>query len=74
MAYKKAEAHYNAETKTLEIDQPQVEFIPSYAYYVCEYIEQKENVEIEYVQFMNNTSKPYKKEDLKGRYDWSELR
>ena len=47
MDYRKAIATYDATTKTLLIDQPITEFIPSYAYYVCEDLERKQKIEIE---------------------------
>ena len=73
MDYRKAIATYNATTKTLLIDQPITEFIPSYAYYVCEDIERKQKIEIENVVFLQSKTRAYTKAELKGKYDWSEL-
>jgi hypothetical protein len=73
MDYRKAIAKYDAETKTLLIDQPITEFIPSYAYYVCEDLERKQKIDIETVVFLQSKTRAYSKEELKGKYDWSEL-
>lgn len=71
--YKKANASYDRATKTLLINQSREEFVPSYAYYVCEYEEQKHNIEIVRVAFLKDNSRTYRKEELKGKYEWSEL-
>lgn len=71
--FKKVDADYDSTTKTLYIKQPRVEFVPSYAYYCCEYLEQKNNIEIVTVIFMMDDSRAYRKEELKGKYGWSEL-
>ena len=71
--YKKANAKYDNTTKTLYIDQKRSEFVPSYAYYVCEYIEQQQNVTIEKVVFTKSNNKMYSKESLKMKYDWSDI-
>ena len=71
--YKKANATYDATTKTLLIDQARKEFVPSYAYYVCEYEERKHNIEIVNVVFIQDESRAYRKEELKGKYGWDEI-
>ena len=40
---------------------------------MCIKAERKEKDVIKYVDFINN-DKIFKKEDLKGRYDWGELK
>ena len=74
MGYKKAEATYDGATKTLLIDQARTDFVPSYAYYVCENLEQQNNIEIEFVKFLKTNCRAYTKKELKGKYDWSELK
>lgn len=70
--YKKANADYDSVSKTLYIKQPRTEFVPSFAYYVYEDLEKKKNIEIDFVVFSSSDT-VYKKIDLKGKYDWSEL-
>lgn len=71
--FKKADADYDGTTKTLYIKQPRIEFVPSYAYYCCEYLERKNKIEIDTVVFTMDDLREYRKEELKGKYEWSEL-
>lgn len=71
--FKKAFTEYDSTTKTLYIKQPRRDFVPSYAYYCCEALEQKNNIEINTIVFTIGNSRAYRKEELKGKYEWSEL-
>ena len=69
----KVSAHYDEESKTLYLDTYKHELIPSYLYYVCEYLESKEHIKIEQVVF-NQDDVRYNVADLHKARDWSEVK
>lgn len=71
--YKAAKASYNPESKTLSIERKMVEFVPGYVYYLCEYLENKNEIEIEYVCFTKE-NKIFKKEKLQRKTDWDDVK
>lgn len=70
--FRKVKAQYNKDTKTLILDATKLDVVPSYAYYMSEYMQEKEQIEIEYLQFINEDL-VYKLSDLKGKYDWTDV-
>ena len=71
--YKKARASFNPDTKELFIEQPITDFVPSYVYYVCEDLERQKGITIKTVAFAAGASRTYTKEELRGKYDWSDI-
>jgi hypothetical protein len=71
--FKTVNIEYDAATKTLYVNQARRDFVPSYAYYCCEALEQKNKIEIVTIVFTIGNSRAYRKEELKGKYEWSEL-
>ena len=72
-SYNKIECVYDPTSKTLVVHKPITNYLPNYVYQMCIKAERKEKDVIKYVDFINN-DKIFKKEDLKGRYDWGELK
>lgn len=70
--FRKVKAQYNKDTKTLTLDATKLDVVPSYAYYMSEYMQEKEQIEVEYLQFINEDL-VYKLSDLKGKYDWTDV-
>ena len=54
----------------LKVDRPITEFVPSFVDFACEDMEKRDKVEIKEVQFENRI---YKRENLKGKYDWEDV-
>ena len=71
--YKAAKAQFNPDTQTLSLDREMTEFVPSYVYYLCEYLENANNIDIKYVQF-NVENKIFYKEKLKHKTDWDDVK
>lgn len=70
--FRKVKAQYNKATKTLILNTTKLDVVPSYAYYMSEYMQEKEQIEVEYLQFINEDL-VYKLSDLKGKYDWTDV-
>lgn len=70
--YTKLESTYDRENKKLVMHRPSTDYLPSYVYGMCEKAEKKENGPIEIVEFSDG--KVYKVEDIKGKYDWSDIK
>lgn len=68
---REAKAYFDEKIKRLHIEESKLYFVPSYAYYLCDWIAQKHDIRIETVQFVD--SRVYKVSELRGRHDWSEI-
>ena len=70
--FKAVNGEYDKETKTLEIKTSMYDFVPGYAYYICEDLEDRNKVEIKFIRFKKE-HKLYEVAKLKGKRDWDEV-
>ena len=72
-SYKKAEVIVDPKTLIAYINQPRNEFVPSYAYYaVTDYLF-KNKIKANAIVF-NDDDRIYLLDELKGKYDWKEVK
>ena len=71
--YSKGRTTYDEKKKALLFKHTRVDFIPNQVYTICEDLERRKGYEIHAVIFLNDKSRAYRKEELKKKYDWSEL-
>lgn len=68
------EAFYDPDNKTLMLHVPKESLVPSYAYYLCEYLMTERSCKIEAVGFPTKRGlEIYLLNEIKGKSDWSEI-